>query len=148
MLYNKVFTKEVEYRTDLVERMKKNVENEPTPENKRLLDGAESLLEDMFNGSTSEQELWEQEHQERLELCNKWIEKARKINGLKRVEFGSDLTDPKGFYDGGIFFTHARLQEDYGGDEGWELWFYLNGEEVGHINPYDIKTITTRRTTP
>jgi len=145
--YKKVFTREVENRLAEVEKLEARYEKDHSLE--QLLDDARDHYDSLFNGEDPEFEsLFYDELSERKELCLKFIAKADAIRGLKRLEFGSNVTDPKGFYDGHIFFDQAKIEENYGGDEGWVLNLYLKGEEVGTISPYDIKCIQPRRTPP
>ena len=146
-VYKKVFTREVENRLARVAELEARYEKDHAVE--QLLDDARDHLDSLFNGEDPEFEsLFYDELSERKELCDKFIRKAESIRGLKRLEFGSNVTDPKGFYDGHIFFDHAKIEENYGGDEGWVLNLYLAGQEVGTISPYDIKHIQPRRTPP
>jgi len=148
-IYRKAFTKAVESRLAKVEELEARYERDRSEINKQLLDDARDYYDSLFNGEDPEFEsLFYDELSERKELCLKFIAKADAIRGLKRLEFGSNITDPKGFYDGHIFFDQAKIEENYGGDEGWVLNLYLKGEEVGTISPYDIKCIQPRRTPP
>lgn len=149
MEYKKVFTKEVEYRLAEVKEAETRYEKDHTVINKQLLDDARDHYDSLFNGEDKNFEtLFNNELSERRELCIKFMKKADTIKGLKRIEFGSNITDPNGYYDGHIFFTYAKIEENYGGDEGWVLNLYIAGEEVGTISPYDIKSIQPRRTPP
>ena len=155
MIYNKVFTTEVEKRYKALQEIKAKyglsiLAKSPNLEvYKKAYEVAETIYESIFDGADEHMnKLWEQELEERKELCMKYIERANRITGLKRLEFGSDLTDPQGFFDGHIFFTDAKIGEDYGGDEGWLLYLYINGQECGTISPYDVKHIVPRRTPP
>jgi hypothetical protein len=146
-VYKKLFTKEVESRLAEVEELEARYEKDHTLE--QLLDDARDHYDSLFNGEDPAlEELFNSELEERRDLCDKFIRKADAIRGIKRLEFGSNITDPSGYYDGHIFFDHAKIEENYGGDEGWVLNLYLRGEEVGTISPYDVKDIQPRRTPP